>query len=503
MTTSRALLTAALLLTACGGDKDDSADTGGTTGTTTGDPSGGGGGGTVTGSTTGTTGTATGTTDTTGTATGGATGTTATGSVTDATCASTTNALRFTCSAVADGELTWTVYDDGVAVREFMSTGPDHTVSLYGLVAETDYTWDAVGTAGSASGELSTGGLPSGLRGVDLSTTGSTSAFDHVLFPVACDAGWLVVADTRGQVTWYEEITDSVGGGPSDGVSGFAVTDNNTLLTAARGQTLTEWALSGDKVFETAIVDQHHDVHQSDGYAYTLTHDVFDGQTVDGFEVFDSDGRSVAQWWLADHVEITDGGGGGGGGPGGGGPGGGGPGGGASEWSHGNSIEVANGEALISLRWQDAVVSVSADPTAPDFGEINWILVGDDGDLDSDLRWTDGGSYDGQHHAMWTADGQLSLFDNADRSEDSRVLHLDVDPVAGTVSIAETFSLGTHCDIQGSGYDLADGGVLATCGDGGWTAAYDASGAEQWRMDISCSSGGRGSMVPRAMPFSF
>ncbi len=481
----------AVLLVACGGDKTEDSGAVPTSSASTTTPTGGGGGTTSTGTETG---------GATGTATGGATGTEVTGEVTGASCSGTANALRFDCVATAEGELSWTVYEGAEAVRTFASSGPEHAVTLYGLAASTDYTWEASGAAGSAGGDLTTGALPSGLADLELEVSGSVSSFEHVLFPIACEAGWIVVADSTGRVVWYEEVTTSIGGGPSDGVSGFSLTDRASVVTAARGIQLVEWPFAGGTPpLDIAIADQHHDVHYSDGYVYVLTDEVVDGLTVDGFTVFDSGGSQVGSWQLADHVEIT---GGGRGGPGG-----------AAEWSHGNALVVEDGLGLMSLRWQNAVVAIAADPTAADFGEIQWILIGDDADLEGDFTWTDGGGYVGQHHATWTADGKLSLFDNGDRADDSRVLHLDLDPAAGTVSVASSFDLGTHCDIQGAGWDLADGGVLATCGDGGWAAAYDASGAEQWRLELSCSSGGggggpggpgggRGSMVPRVRPLT-
>jgi hypothetical protein len=444
---------------------------------------------------TGTDGTGTGGTDTTGggTGTGGGGATEVTGEVSEAVCVGTDNALRFDCVASAEGALTWTVLEDGAPLRTFTTEGPDHSVSLYGLAARTDYTWEASGDAGSAAGALSTGALPSDLQDLTLSTAGTAAGFDHVVLPITCGSGWLLVADTGGRIVWYEEVTTSGGGGPSDGVSGFSVTDRGSFITAAQGRDLTEWSYGGGTLLEASVSNQHHDVHYSDGFIYALTEHTADGLTVDGFSVFDSAGTEVATWRLEEHVEVSGDGGGGGGGPGGG----------AQEWSHGNSIVVEGGRALMSLRWQNAVLELDANPDSPSFGEVAWVLVGDDADLTSDFRWTDGGGYVGQHHARWNLDGTLSLFDNGDREDDSRVLAIALDEGAMTASEAAQWSLGTHCDIQGAGFDLGGGNMLATCGDGGWAAAYDAAGAETWSLDMSCAGGdGRGSSAPRVRPLT-
>jgi len=318
---------------------------------------------------------------------------------------------------------------------------------------------------------------------VSLRTSGSTSQIDYYLFPYTCGSAWLIVGNTDGDVVWYEEGTSSGGGGPSDGVSGFATTSEDTFVAALAGSRVAEWSMGGDRLLDATDFDEplHHDIHAWDGKVYALTQFEASGQIVDGFYVVDDAGQTIAEWNIADHVTIT-GGGGGGGGPGG-----------ASEWSHGNSIYVDDGKALLSLRWQNAVVEVEADPDSPSFGDINWILTGDDSDLDSDFSWTGGGSFNGQHHAHWTASGELSVFDNRERSDDSRALRMELDMSSMTVSETHAWSLGEHCDVQGANYDTVFGGFMVTCGDGGWGAVINpATDEAEWQVEVSCSSGGGG-----------
>ncbi len=434
------------------------------------------------------------------TPTTGATGTT--GDLEDATCTPTDNALRFACSATADGTLVWTLSDGSDVLRTLTSEGPSHEVTLYGMAAESDYAWEATGDAGTSAGSIHTGPLPSELADFSTQVEGSTTEVGEVLFPYSCGAAFLMVVDTGGQVVWYQQASETGGGGPSGGISGFAATDRGSFVTAIEGSRVVEWGMDGSKILDVTGFDDrlHHDLDYADGLIYTLNEREVDGLMVDGFDVVDASGTILASWNIADHMEIT--GEGGGGGPGGGGPGGGG----AAQWSHGNSIHVEDGRALLSLRWQSAVVEVLADPSDPDFGDITWILTGEPSDVESDFRWTDGGGFVGQHHARWTADGLLSVFDNGDMSDDSRAVRIALDHDTMTAEEAWTWSLGTHCDIQGANYDLADGGAMVTCGDGGWGASVGPDGgAADWQLSLSCAAdaggGGRGgAMAPRLLP---
>lgn len=473
-----------------------------------------GDGGELTPATDGTTGTSltsvtTGTAGTTGTTgTNGTSGTTVPGTGDlGASCSPTSNALRFDCTATGDGALSWSILDGSVTLRTLESEGPDHEVTLYGMAPNRSYTWEVAGAAGTASGSVGTGSLPSGIDDVSIRTSGATSQIETYLFPYTCGSAWLVVANTQGDVVWYEEGTSSGGGGPSDGVSGFATSDDHTFVAALAGSRVAEWSMGGDRLLDATDFDEplHHDVHVWDDKVYALTEFEASGQIVDGFYVVDDAGRTIAEWNIADHVTIT-GGGGGGGGPGGpGGPGG------LSEWSHGNSIHVQDGKALLSLRWQNAVVEVEADPDSPNFGDINWVLTGDDSDMDSDFTWTDGGGFYGQHHARWSASGELMVFDNRDMGQDSRALRMEVDMGSMTVRESHAWSLGEHCDIQGANYDTVFGGFMVTCGDGSWGAVVNpATDTAEWEVEISCSSGGGGgggpggpgggAVLPRLMP---
>jgi hypothetical protein len=212
--------------------------------------------------------------------------------------------------------------------------------------------------------------------------------------------------------------------------------------------------------------------------------------------VIDADGALEAEWDLADHVTPS------GSGaadpfwsqdfPG------------ASDWSHGNSIELGpDGTALLSLRWLDAVLEVVVDPDAADFGAVDWTLTGAASELTSDLAWTDGGGFDGQHHASWTPEGRIALFDNG--TAVSRALVVEVDLDEGTAAEHDAWSMDQQCRVQGAAYPLAGGGMVATCADASEVRAFEAGGGPAtWTLSASCAGGGAGpSAVTRALPIAW
>jgi hypothetical protein len=419
--------------------------------------------------------------------------TTSTGDLT-VSCSATSNALRFDCTATAEGSLTWGLIEDDATVRSLVSEGPDHAVTLYGMAPNSNNNWGVTGDAGTTFVSVDTGSLPSDM-GISLTTTGSTEAVRDMLYP--CN-GYLVVSNTDGDIVWYEQVSSGGGGGPSAGIAGFEYTDNGTFLTIVSGQEVIEWGMDGSQMMTANDFPEilHHDVDYADGYIYALTEFDAGGIMVDGFYVVDAEGNTVKSWDVSDHVTINPSGGGFGG----------------AEWGHSNSIHVQDGRALISLRWQNAVMEVNADPNDANFGEIGWVLTGAGSDLMNNFDWTDGGGFQGQHHARWTPEGELSIFDN-NSGTTSRGLRMAVDTTAMTVEETMEWSMGQVCDIQGANYELPGGGAILTCGDGAWAQVMSASGEQEWRVDAQCGSGGgggggggpgggggRGGMVPRMMP---
>lgn len=449
----------AIGLVACGGADED--------------PSGGTGSGTGTG------------TETNEGTSSPTTGTTGTGAVSGAACVVADNALRFDCSAAAaDAEGSWT-FDDGAGwVRTFDTSGPDHAVTAWGLRAGT-YQWTFTTPSGGASGTVATGALPTELAPFDAGVEGQSSAFDAVFFLQTCGTtNYLLLADPSGALLWYEAVGTN---GPGGGVVGYQWTDRDTILYGVGQTQIVERTPAGEVLWTADGFERplHHDLYRGGDYVYALNAADHAGTVVDGLYVL-RDGAVVAEWDLADHVAV------GGDGvsdpfwqqwfPG------------SDDWSHGNSVWSDGARVLLSLRWQDAVLEIGGDPTAPDFGAIRWVVTGTAAsDLDSDYRFT-AGSFDGQHCAIPTADG-FAVFDNRAMNLDSRAVLFAMDDAAGTITEVASWSVGEHCDIQGGAYPLADGGMLATCATGGRVMAFAADAADAaWQMAPTCgdAAGGGG-----------
>ncbi|MCB9699765.1 MAG: aryl-sulfate sulfotransferase [Alphaproteobacteria bacterium] len=427
---------------------------------------------------------------------------TSSGTVTSAACATTDNALRFSCWLALDeaDEVTWSVYEGDALVRTWVTqTSSTPVGELWGLAPETTYRWEAVAAGGSASGEVTTGSLPSDFDGMSLGTSGDAPGADAFLTNLSCGGfTGLVMVDAAGRVVWYQDVDSDGGTGSLAGVTGFDRDADGTLLTAVDGERLVQWSPMGDVLAEATGFDHplHHDVAIEDGRVWALFAEEMDGRVIDGFVVVDGS-TQVASWSLADQVTVS---------------------GttnsqdgfwgqvfpGASDWAHANSIEVRDGVALVSFRWLDAVMGIPVDPEDGDFGEPLFTLVGQSGGaLAGDVVFADGGGFDGQHHASWSSDGHLALFDNG--TSNSRGLHVDVDLDAGTATEAASFGMGRTCQIQGSVYDLPGGDVLVTCADAGEASAWPADGgSSSWSMSLTCGgSRSGGSTTTRVMPITW
>lgn len=425
---------------------------------------------------------------------------TASGTITDATCATTDNALRFSCRLTLDAaqEVSWSILEGDEVVRTWVTEADAAPVGdLWGLAPDTTYRWEATTSGGTASGEVGTGSLPDDLDGLSVTTSGTAPEVDALLTNLTCGGfAGLVMLDPAGRVVWYQDAESTGGVGSLSGVTGFDRDDDGDLLAAVDGERLVEWTPMGEVITEVGGFAHplHHDVALEDGRIWALYAEQIDGYVVDGFVVVD-DGVTTAEWSLGDHVTVD----------------------GAShgddqfwgqvfpsatDFAHANAIEVRDGVALLSFRWLDAVMEVPADPADPDFGEPVFTLVGSSGSsVEGDVVFVDGGGFDGQHHASWSDDGHVAVFDNG--TSTSRGLHVAVDLEAGTATEAASYPVGARCSVQGSVYDLADGQVLVTCADGGRVSAWPESGGEaSWELTASCggSEGGAGSSTTRVMP---
>jgi hypothetical protein len=395
------------------------------------------------------------------------------------------NVLRFDCSAEHVGTLSWTVWEGPQVVRTLSSEGPQHQVTLYGLRPSHEYSWSVEGVGVEASDALKTGALPAGVGDLLITVTGADLGVGQVMAPVDCGQPYIVIVSEDGAVLWYQAMRHDA---PAAQISGFSWTEAGSVVTALDGDHVVEWRMDGSRGLEGNDYERllHHDVHHVGGLTYALHQYPYEDYVVDGFYVLDSSGSVIATWSMSDTLPppAADGGG--------------------REWSHGNSIWSDGSTVLLSLRWIHGVVAVAADPFDPSFGDVLWVLTGDASDLVSDFAWLDAGGFHGQHHARFEADGTLSLFDNGVPGRSSRALRISLDEGARTAREAQAWVLDRYCDIQGGSYPLPGGGVLVTCGEGGYAEAFGAKELEpHWRLDVSCAPGGvvpSGTLVPRVFP---
>jgi hypothetical protein len=423
---------------------------------------------------------------------------TSTGGALDAACAETDNALRVACTLDLDtaAEAVWTVKDGDTVVRTFTTPeGTHHALTLWGLHAETDYTWQVTAGGETGHGRFTTSILPSSLAGFTTSITGDATDLDAMLIAQMCGTtSLLMMVDPAGEVVWYEPAADDVGSMVA--FSGYSWTDEGTILLSTSRTDIRELAPSGDVLLrvDDLPLPVHHDLHRGGDYVYSLNASDHEDKVVDGFYVIDRDGAVVGTWDLADYTTLT----------------------GATEsgpsywqntfpgaedWSHGNSIWSDGHTVVMSLRWQDAAIGIVGDPEDPAFGDILWRLTGTTNSVfTSDFSWTDGGKFDGQHH-ITPVDGGLTLFDNEAGTTSSRAVILDVHDDDHTVSTRQAWSLGRHCDVQGAAYTLDGGEMLATCATAGYVAEFVPDQADAiWTMTASCGGPTGAPTMARAIP---
>lgn len=416
------------------------------------------------------------------------------GAIAGATCEATDNALRFRCRADLDppAAATWTAVGDDGTTRVFTTpAAATSEVVVWGLPRRMDVTWTVEAGEASATGSYRTGSLPNQLDPLHVTTTGSATVDGIGMVQYCGLSAWILILDDRGRVVWYEPTE----AGPRGG-GGYDFTAAGTVVRAT-AESVVEIAMDGTELWRATGFDRplHHDVRRGGDHVYALNASEHDGYVLDGVYVL-TDGELVAEWdlvgvatprteslsefWSDDFPGAVD-------------------------WSHGNSLWSDGSSLLISLRWQDAVVKIDADPASPDFGAVDWVLTGSTStDFTGDFTWTDGGGFDGQHHAS-PVDGGLVLFDNRAFGLASRALRLDLDEGGFTASERDAWSFGYHCPIQGAAFALETGGVLATCATASRVLEFDPDAADpRFELAVSCGEEGQGgiggSLLARGYP---
>jgi len=376
-------------------------------------------------------------------------------------------------------------------------------VGLYGMSGERDYLWEASALDSPhtrLSGRFTTGVVPEGAR-VDVEVSGDSTA-EHFLIASPCSAsGFAVVMTPAGEVVWYEQLVPE----PTvvKNLRGVSWTEDDTVLGVhAKGVEEVDWmgreifAISEGVHFEENV---HHDVFKKDGRVYVLFNEhatFFDEDfLLDGVYVFEGADEPVAAWHFQDVFQP--------------------PGpenkSGTIDYTHANSVFVDDqGDILVSMRHLSAVAKLDGDLTSDRFGEVIWRLSGDSSavfgmDFALDAVQGKDAAFARQHNVHWLPDGRLAMFDNrAHVQEASRLIVLDLDEVAMTAEIVETYPLDEHCRFQGGAWHTEAGNPVATCAPYGRAYEFAAGQPDAWVYEVqaTCDSG-QDAYVPRFVPIRF
>jgi hypothetical protein len=411
----------------------------------------------------------------------------ATADVTLATCTvSDDNVLRATCtvtlSAPAAAQIAIT---DGVESARFVDSvvSTDHVIPIWGLRAETTWTFEAsAGTPTVVTGDLVTGTLPTAMTFVVTETGAGPSSLVQALAPSDCvQGGWLGVFDAHGNVRWYADTT-------GHDVDMIQFTPAQTILMIGDTKRLLEWSADG-----TVLLSRyggfgkpiHHDVRRVGDRIYTLGAESIvadDGNEYveDMILELDGEGQEVWSWREHDHIDPTrsdaeyegqdsfwhtwfpNG---------------------IDTWHTNTVFPLDDGDFLISLKNTGLILRIAGDD-----GSIRWILAGGPDPVIPPtiaLVSTGGGdaAFFDQHDVGLSEDGRLTLFDNAH----DRALELTLDEDAATATFAREWPMAPlNCPAQSSIFPVGDDHQLVTCASGHVMAEFDAAGAEVHRLAFRC-----------------
>ena len=410
------------------------------------------------------------------------------------------NALRAWCEVYTDPpaavEVRFSPVDGLGPERIQVAEAGEAAVGLYTMTEDREYWWEASTPDDPdvrISGRFTTGALPEGAR-IAADVTGDSTA-EHFLIVSPCSvSGYAVVMTPAGEVVWYQQLVPDTG--LAKHLLGVSWTEDETVLGVyPQGVVEVDWmgrerfAVSQGVHFSEAV---HHDAFKKDGRVYVLFQEIatfFDEDfLLDGVYVFDEPDAPIAEWRIQDVFQP--------------------PGpenqNGTIDYTHANSLFVDDqGDILVSFRHLSSVAKLDGDG----FGQLIWRLSGESNtvfgmDFALDDVQAKDAAFARQHNAHWLPDGRLAMFDNrAQVQEPSRLIVLDLDEVAMTAEIVETYPLDQHCRFQGGAWHTEAGNPVATCAPYG--RAYEFAAGEpdapDYEAQVACADGDD-AYVPRFVP---
>lgn len=398
----------------------------------------------------------------------------------EAWCVATTNALRFDCGAklpeASPAELELTA--KGAPTRTFQSpSAVDHSITAWGLLPETEYTWTLAGNTGT----VTTGALPGAFSSASISVSGTSFGFDAVLYPLSCAGqGYFTMIDGDGRIIWYEPNNVYFNGG----MSGYEWSQESRSVLSTAGSSFLEQHVSGEDLLSVSVSESlHHDADRWGDYRYLLFERRVGNYNVDGIHVYEGS-KLVDTWYMEDHFTVSGNGNG--------------------DWAHSNGLNVTeDGVIILSTLNFSTVVAIDGDPASSSFLEVLWHAAGATaGGLPGPDYVPVSGSTEGfsrQHNASVFGD-DLWVFDNRGQSN-SRAVRMAMDHDEGTLSVTGAWSFNTTCANQGGALPV-EGGTLASCANAGLVWLFeDAASSPAWTFSATCGGGGgRGIPMTRAIP---
>ena len=405
----------------------------------------------------------------------------------EASCEPTGNALRFACQVTVDPpqpvQIRFFPTDGGAGEADERIHGSDealgeHEIGLYLMAQHRDYTWVAETLDPGdpvVTGEVLTGGY--GESPPRISIEGASSV-RYVGTHQPCDntATALIFDTVTGEVVWYERVDAA-------GTIGFfdmvQFTEDRTIL-AETGPSIVEVDLTGAPVLKLQRFEDyddyiHHDLFKRNGHIYVITQESISmdpytgGLTLDGFVVFDPEGKEVARWSAFGYLDI--------------------PYTAVGDWMHTNTIWVDEaGDVFLSSWSQDSILKIAGDWTDPAFGRLRWAFAGlgaagFGSDIAADYSAVSDPSFRDQHNVAFSPQGHLSMLDNGH----GRALVIDVNQPALTAKAVGEYPAGEPaCGPQGTTSVTSNNHVFVGC-SGEHLYEYQPGGGEIWHAEARCA----------------
>jgi Arylsulfotransferase (ASST) len=403
-------------------------------------------------------------------------------------CVQTGNVLRYNCSVTVDPpqpvQVTWTRLDGLGVARTHTSdaVAGEHEVLAYFLAADTDYTFTASAVAWPddprAIQVVHVNPVPIGIDAhlqvsgaSTMGLIGTHNPCNRLAVPVIYDT------DT-GDLVWYEMLDDE---GWLDGNNMVRFTPRQTVM-GETGTSIVEVDLTGaDLHVLEAYVDYtaglHHDMAEHDDVFYGLEQyqhstEPDGGAILDRVLMFDATtGDEVGRWIPGEHLDVPlDA---------------------TGDWLHTNTVAVDEaGDIYLSWLTQSSIGKI-AGLGKPNFGEVLWIIEGENLGLTKtlDVDWggvPDEDSFSFEHSLSTRADGRVMVLDNTH----GRALVFTIDEANGRAVVDGAYdTVEGSCGPQGTAQETGTGNVLSGCA-GAFIREYDVTTGDMlWEAEAACENG--------------